>query len=459
MYFVDKLLKNWDSNEGLFRACIFFVGTNIPFIPFLKSIDFTTNIAIVISGIFSSSFLLIYYIVWKIKRTIVIMRKKINIVFSFYFIVNIDLLTTFLKRFEYHFYEKLKECGLEKEVEVTYLSTSKKIGSDLEAQKMLSGYVGHTLLVWGDLDNINNQIKFGKNKTSFSYEFNLVHPKNYTQKNNKEFFALLKNSFSQDINSAISSLNWDLNLNSDSDFEFYINNIYSISLLTIARILLSVTETRKSIKLLETNITRINKFKNEKEIQQHQFVLMITKMYLSELYANIANEASLKKEQINEMEKYSSLSLDNNSKNYYANMAMAFVKDKKYNDIKAALKHTLIAEQNSKGRGNIHLFNKAYLYLKIGKYGPALYLYNQLKKHGTNANIGQIVGYMEDEYNKLKMPPILFAEGYLDVIGGFNKNKGKKQLKRFIKESESDIEKYQLLRSEARKIIAEIERR
>jgi hypothetical protein len=219
--YLDRLGKNWDTIAGLKDHSILIILLTL--VSFISIHGY--KIYVLSAGLV---FLTAFYSIWKFKRLIkFIIFNRINIVFCFYNVSSSAEVERYLKNFQSEFLIRLQNFNL-KRIKVSFLPTDRRIQSRQEAETLVqNGYLGQTLIVWGELTETSQDIKCSN--INFTYE--LATKKYFPNLS----FEKVKDWFTQETQKSINSYSWNLNLKNRIELESYTDNIKDIALYTLAR--------------------------------------------------------------------------------------------------------------------------------------------------------------------------------------------------------------------------------
>ncbi len=432
---ISGLFDLWDTNKGLW---IFFGLWTVLFISVFALNELPLITRLVLPGIV----LFIYYFAWKRRRSPSILFKRSNVVFAFYSASETPQIDEFLKNFQTRFSQNFRSHNLDKQVNLVFLPKDKEIKNSREAEKLVqNGYVGHTILIWGNLETFSGNVSC--RTTFFSYEFAF---QRYFPKMSAED---IKRIFKNEIDKINLKLLWDSkNLNIEKQFSNYFENIYDVGLYTLALTLLTVGEDQKSVKTLESIIFSMNSL-NPIEKYKRLGILAEINRLLSNIYLGQAMPYRFDHTDIGEEKVRLAVSYDPHS--YAANLMYAYFLEKNMKDESLVRKHLAEASRFARTRQNDHYFSLAYLDLKNEKFDDALKIYKMLEKYDMhNINFLDIATFFDDAYKNTKKLQYLFAKGLIRFNWYNDPKEGVKELKHFLRLSEQQNDKYLPLREEAR---------
>ncbi len=434
--YLNKLGWDWDSKDGLKNHAILFVILFFLLLGFKPEWSFVWLCALLVC-------LSTYYLVWKVRRSIkFILFKRVNIVFALYNATESEQISKYLKNFESNFRQQLNNYGLFN-IRVHFLASDRRISSAVEAEKLVkNGYAGHTLIVWGELTEHENDIKC-KN-TNFTYEFAF---KKYFPKVEMEE---MKMWFNENIQSALNTLNWNLNLKNRQQLETYADNIKDTSIYILGRTLLIAGETENGIEVLKKLLSSLTSLPFYDCIRRGG-TITILKELLSVIYERMSSKDFWKKNWEPMLEKLD-IALKYNKDNYNAHISLAFYFERVKNDEVESKKHIDIAERTHKRGQNGYLISKAYFYFKHDLLKEGLEIYKMLKRSYLDTNEALLVEDFRNLYEQRKQLQFLFLEG-LVKLHWYKNSEGKKILKKFLRTASKNQEKFKVLIEEANSLL------
>lgn len=427
---VHLIGKNWDTNDGLRNHLILIIGSGLAL--FSKWPD-----QLVIWGILTSGTLAIFYTAWRYRRSVTILRKRINIVFALYNASQTNEVEKYIRGFEATFLENVKRFDL-RFVKVDFKPSDFQINSRQEAERIAQlGYQGHTLVIWGSIQEFRDGIKC--HNTNFSYEFS--YRKYYPNASDEQ----IKKIFKTNIEKHLGLFSWTLDLSYSKDFETYTNNVQDVATYILALCLMSSNELAKAIDLLRKSLKGL-------EGQSGRIkIVSAYKQLLSQIYVHL----SIKEAHKRNWPKYESYALEAlyyDKNNYNANLSMCYIAERIKKDEAQSKSYLLIAERNRRGWPPTLTVNKAYFEFKNGKYKEALRLYGIIRKHNfLDTNPVTLVEDLLQIYEETNKPAFLFAAGFIEHI--FLPGKNLEKLNQFLQLTENDKTTYLILRDEAERTI------
>lgn len=429
-----EIYDNWDTEKGLWLFTVFvFITTTT-----LAGLDAPKIGFLVYALIMLGS----YYFTWRRRRSFGTLRKNINVVFAFYSATQTQSITDCINNLRAAIDDRLREYSLG-DIRPKFLPLDCKINSAAEAEQLIqNGYAGHTLMVWGTLMDFKGVVNC--RNTNFSYEFGYKKYK-YKEEDVKKFFSL-------QIQHAVSSLGWDLNLSKKKQFDNYVGNINDVGMYTIGRTLLTVQEVEKSIevftKLLETTAKL-----NLQEYRKRGTLIAATKEVLSKIYLFKAVDCHLKKDNTG-LVTNGTKSHQYGPNLYQTNLLMSYIYERILNDEPAAKGYLFKAKTLAKSKSEKgYLFSEAYFHLKHRDFPQALRIYDKLAQEtGSFKYVAEVVEDLMRLYDERAEPQYLFAAGYIKNIW-LPDDDGKSLLEQFLEDSSSLPANYTYLIEHAQKIV------
>ncbi len=433
---LEKLGKKWTTVEGLrnHSILIFFL-----LVYFIKT--FPEEKLYLVCACFLA--LTIFYMAWKWNRSLkFVMFNKINVVFCFYNATKTMKVDRYLLNFESEFRNQVAQFN-QRKIKVFFTESDRQIKSQEEATELIrTGYVGQTLLVWGDLTETDDDIKC-KN-TNFTYEFSIT---KYFPDTDIE---LIQNNFINETRKQINSYNWNLDLKRRLEIDSYVGNIKDIAIYTLARTLFSVGKIVDGVELLsnlESALGNLSPFELNKKLS----MVSATKELLSSVYLRCA-EAAYYKKNWTKMQEYLILSLKYKPEKYESNLMMSFFQEMILDDEINSKEYLKIAEKNKVHSQNGYMISKAYFKLKDEDFSGAVDIYRRLKRSFLDSNPVLLAENLREVYEKKSLPQYLFAEGFVKYVW-LSESDGKARLKKFLSITEEEQIKYKVLRDEVTMVL------
>ncbi len=447
---VDKLLgllKIWDTENGLLLFLFSWIFLSLSALPkFLKEIfliDPYQHINLFL--ILCVSGLIIYYLPWRYRRSFSFLRGHVNVILAIYNTDNSSETESIIINLKHRLSERIKDFNLTKKVFIDFKPTDFLIESVEKAKDLVQeGYVGSTLIVWGKAYRFGNEIRLSK--LHFTYEFAY---KKYYSKLPNDFY---KELFTEPIQKAIDVLKWKFPLNFYYTFEKYALNISEITMFILGKTLASVGQYVEALDVLTKLYHSFWKLSVLEQKERGSFIVSVKETLIS-LYEYLLNGAYFKNDLPN-MEKYSSKLLSLNPYHYNANLSAAICAEK-MGDRKKAKEFTKTAKENAPKNANTHIINLAYFAIDEGHFSEAIKYYRFLIKYNVDFSPVLATDFLQEKYIQTKKIEFLFGEGLIK-INWLDKEDGKKVMKQFLKKALRSSElksKYKLLIEEGEKLL------
>ncbi len=439
---MNKITENWDTKAGLIVYTI-----AVPFAVSLTTLGVTKSPWAALAVFLC--FWIPYGIAWKVRRSFWFIKKKINIVFALHNVDGSEGVSGLIRIIEHQIRQEItQQIGIirSRRVKIKFLPSDRRIANTEEAErKIKKGYVGHTLMVWGSVIKVGDEVSCRRN--NFTYEFSLN--RYYPEITREE----IKRKFGVSMQKTIDSASWNLNLSKTGQFGTYVNNLYDISFYIIGRTLLTTSNHGKGIEILESLLSRTNSMPEIERRQRGGFISSLAEI-LAEAHwilagANIFSDRK-------KMEYHCERALRYREYHYGANLMMAYIRERFYDDEEGAEFRLMRAETFARSRQQDHYFSRAYFALKRGQYKKAIAFYKKLEKADLELSPVPLSAAedLRGVFEKTKEKAFLFGEAYIAFtwLPQYRRGGGKSLFKKFIKNVNND-ENYTDLINEVARIL------
>ncbi|MBU0731745.1 hypothetical protein KKC88_02595 [Patescibacteria group bacterium] len=342
---------------------------------------------------------------------------------------------SYFKQIKKNINQVLKEQDLDKYVVVQDFSDIKKFKNQEEAEKFRNKK-DIDLIIWGDF-TVDNLKKDGNNINKLNLSFTFGHPDDKEKRIGKMILA--------DLRSRMARKNyWNIiEHNSFEDIQIVSNNIFDLSIYTIALSLKIYGKIGKSIALLERLYNSLAK-RNDDLIQS-------TAIHLIDDYTILVVEFGLNKKDFNKGIEFCNkiLKLDVNNHFALTNLATFLYKQGKI----AEAQKVVTELQQKYPSSTLTIVDLAFFKILEKNYKSAFKCYEKLVSipvERLGFNPLEVVEFLNNEYQKNKEPALLYGSGILSYYFG-DKIIAKNDLKLFLRKVNENS--YKKMYRKAKKLI------